>query len=180
MMINKKFPKVIPCILASLTSIIFIESASANTFFYDSQGSEKFYAGIQAGLNETRHTGSDSNFASGVLGGYQFNKFSSLETEYLKPAAHRPSAINLLAKNMLTFSNVFSTYLKIGLAYETFDNYLTTKEINHKINPAAALGISYDITPNVPIDLSWTRLQRLGGSVPNSDFVMLGVSYRFG
>ena len=51
----------------------------------------------------------------------------------------------------------------------------------NKWAPEAALGVSYDITPNVSVDTSWTHIQPLGSNKPgNIDFVAVGLGYNFG
>ena len=51
----------------------------------------------------------------------------------------------------------------------------------HQWAPEAAVGVSYDVTPNVSLDTSWTHIQPLGHNKPgNIDFVAVGVDYNFG
>ena len=47
-----------------------------------------------------------------------------------------------------------------------------------QLNPAFALGISYDLDQSWQMDLSWTRTL-VGGAVGNMNFYALGFSYHF-
>jgi OmpA-OmpF porin, OOP family len=51
----------------------------------------------------------------------------------------------------------------------------------HKFAPEAAIGVSYDITPNVSVDTSWTHIHTIGRNQPgNVDFIAAGIGYNFG
>lgn len=107
------------------------------------------------------------------------------------------NAIDLIGKGILPLGNNFNAYGKIGVAYVTSDinqttvgsgNPNSTSDLNrtanvakHKWAPEAAIGVSYDITPNVSVDTSWTHIQPLGNNKPgNIDFVAVGLGYNFG
>ncbi|WP_342228272.1 outer membrane beta-barrel protein [Rickettsiella endosymbiont of Rhagonycha lignosa] len=105
------------------------------------------------------------------------------------------SAIDLVGKGIYPINDKFNVYGKFGVAYLTTTvdgKHLTTaqtKMINnsqaaiakHKWAPEAAVGVSYDITPNMFIDTSWTHIQPLGKNKPgNIDFVAVGLGYSFG
>ncbi|WP_342219377.1 outer membrane beta-barrel protein [Rickettsiella endosymbiont of Miltochrista miniata] len=106
------------------------------------------------------------------------------------------NAIDLVGKGIMPLGSNFNVYGKLGVAYVTsnIDNTTTgsgntsTTDLNrtanvakHKWAPEAAVGVSYDITPNVSVDTSWTHIQPLGNNKPgNIDFVAVGVGYNFG
>ncbi|MES2997782.1 MAG: outer membrane beta-barrel protein [Pseudomonadota bacterium] len=110
------------------------------------------------------------------------------------------NAIDVAAKGIIPIASNFSVYAKLGVAYLTTtlkgkldipdDLHPTPASIDlntaaniakHKWAPEAAIGVSYDITPNVSIDTSWTHIQPLGKNRPgNIDFVAVGVGYNFG
>ncbi|MEN9450651.1 MAG: hypothetical protein RJA83_1269 [Pseudomonadota bacterium] len=105
------------------------------------------------------------------------------------------SAIDLVGKGIYPINDKFNIYGKLGVAYVTttvdgkYDTGHHTKLINdngtaiakHKWAPEAAVGVSYDITPNIFIDTSWTHIQPLGKNKPgNIDFVAVGLGYSFG
>lgn len=105
--------------------------------------------------------------------------------------AYDQNAIDLVAKGILPINSNLNLYGKLGIAYLT-----TTAKFNssdkefdpmldniakHKWAPEAAVGVSYDITPNVSLDTSWTHIQPLGNNRPgNVDFIAVGLGYNFG
>ncbi len=51
----------------------------------------------------------------------------------------------------------------------------------HKILPTFGVGLSYDSTPNVPVDISWNRIQKVGNTdLESTDLFSVGVAYNFG
>lgn len=109
----------------------------------------------------------------------------------------RQNAIDLVGKGIIPVASNLNVYGKLGVAYVTTTIEGTAKvtgvptvSVNlndsfnvakHKWAPEAAVGVSYDITPNVSVDTSWTHIQPLGSDKPgNIDFVAVGVGYNFG
>ena len=108
------------------------------------------------------------------------------------------NAIDFVGKGIIPISSNVNLYGKLGVAYLTTDvegkvpgtgsrpdvKGDLNKAANlshHKFAPEAAIGVSYDITPNVSVDTSWTHIQPLGSNKPgNIDFVAVGVDYNFG
>lgn len=105
------------------------------------------------------------------------------------------NAIDLVGKGIYPINDKFNVYGKLGVAYVTttvdgkYDTDAHTNLINkstsaiakHKWAPEAAVGVSYDITPNMFVDTSWTHIQPLGKNKPgNIDFVAVGLGYSFG
>ncbi|WP_342219375.1 outer membrane beta-barrel protein [Rickettsiella endosymbiont of Miltochrista miniata] len=108
------------------------------------------------------------------------------------------NAIDLVGKGIVPMSTNVNLYGKVGVAYLTTDvegkiagtdsKPEVTADLNknanlnkHKFAPEVALGVSYDITPNVSVDTSWTHIQPLGSDKPgNIDFVAVGLGYNFG
>lgn len=107
------------------------------------------------------------------------------------------NAIDLVGKGIIPISSNFNVYGKLGVAYVTttskgtletpgfptvsFDLKDRNNVAKHKWAPEAAVGVSYDITPNVSLDTSWTHIQPLGSNKPgNIDFVAVGLGYNFG
>lgn len=123
--------------------------------------------------------------AKGSTGGTDINGSSSISQ----------SAIDLVGKGIYPINDKFNVYGKLGVAYVTttidgkYDTDAHTNMINkstsaiakHKWAPEAAVGLSYDITPNMFVDTSWTHIQPLGKNKPgNIDFVAVGLGYSFG
>jgi OOP family OmpA-OmpF porin len=106
--------------------------------------------------------------------------------------------VDLVAKGIVPIGDKFNLYGKAGLAYINTDIQAGTKDDNgntsvsfdlnkslnvnrHELAPEVALGVSYDITPNVSIDTSWTHIQPIGKNRPgNIDFIAVGLGYNFG
>jgi|GEM_PF-362809 len=112
----------------------------------------------------------------------------------------REQAFDLAAKGIVPLRSDVSVYGKVGVAYVQQRMVLTDSmtasstapdfgtvvapphryaKSSNKFLPEFGVGVSYDITPNVPIDLSWTHIQRTSGSIQNIDYAMLGVAYKF-
>lgn len=170
-----------------------------------------FYILGQIGSGNTHAEASDAAalsidskvvFTGRVAGGYQFNQNLALEIGYTRFSdidfsgvggvagqniSLRENALDFMAKPLLPLSNNFNIYAKMGLAYVKANG---SDIVNGKSylgysdgwDPAFGLGLSYDITPNVLIDLAWTRFQSVGGnnSTPSADFYSVGVAYYFG
>ncbi|MDQ8038860.1 MAG: outer membrane beta-barrel protein [Rickettsiella sp.] len=160
--------------------------------------------------NSANITNLSNNGLAGRLAiGYQFNQNFAVEMGYLQlnkkkvdgnadeipaSASLHQNAIDLVGKGILPISDKFNVYGKLGVAYLTtsikdkVDFEQATYDLNkaagiakHKWAPEAAVGMSYDITPNVSVDTSWTHIQPLGNKRPgNIDFVAVGLGYSFG
>jgi opacity protein-like surface antigen len=148
--------------------------------------------------------------AGRVAIGYQFNQNFALEAGYFRTnqkqitlvtdsqkglvvgdVALDQNAIDLVAKGILPVNSNLNVYGKLGVAYVTTDFSLNSDDerfgptiqniAKRKWAPEAAVGVSYDITPNVSLDTSWTHIQPLGKNRPgNIDFVAVGLGYNFG
>ncbi|OIZ95021.1 hypothetical protein A1D18_02650 [Candidatus Rickettsiella isopodorum] len=109
---------------------------------------------------------------------------------------NKQHAIDVAAKGILPITSNVNIYGKLGVAYlttelkedTTLDGTPTSIDLNsvegiakHKWAPEVAIGMGYDITPNVTVDTSLTHIQPLGSNRPgNIDFLAVGVGYRFG
>ncbi|MDQ8038856.1 MAG: outer membrane beta-barrel protein [Rickettsiella sp.] len=128
---------------------------------------------------------------------FGYRRFSNTDisasgTNYSAGASSKERAFDLVGKSIVPLINGLSAYGKLGIAYvkansqgyasatspatTSFSSYSNTLE------PTFGLGLSYNLKPNVPIDISWNRIQKLGGNnhAPSSDFYAVGVSYYFG
>ncbi|MFZ0219521.1 MAG: outer membrane beta-barrel protein [Candidatus Aquirickettsiella sp.] len=139
--------------------------------------------------------------------GYQFDQYWAMEfayrhfsntdisvgtNNYIAAASSKSSAFDLTAKGILPVTAKLNFYAKLGLAYLrpnangsllTISPYSgTTHSYSKTLEPTFGLGISYALKPNVPVEFSWNRIQKMGGGnhAPSSDFYSLGVSYYFG
>jgi OOP family OmpA-OmpF porin len=199
-MLNKKL--LLAVLAAGITSIGFTVNASA--------ASDGFYLSGQAGIGYIENYSADDfetvtsvdnsnndDLAGRISAGYQFNQnwageagftdFSSTKIQNINNIdglnGHVSQyAIDLLAKGMLPLANGFGTYAKAGAAYVNANpsSGLTLEGSENRIAPVGAVGVSYDITNSIPVDLSVTRYQELGGSIPSATLLALGVAYHFG
>jgi OmpA-OmpF porin, OOP family len=140
--------------------------------------------------------------------GYQFDQYWAMEfgyrhfnnsnmsigtNNYNANASTKSSAFDLTAKGILPVTCKLALYAKLGIAYLRPNSQGTVLTFNPSysgtmnsyaktLEPTFGLGISYALKPNVPIEFSWNRIQKMGGSnhAPSSDFYALGVSYYFG
>ena len=83
-------------------------------------------------------------------------------------------------------------YAKAGMAYLTTTvkskgdiqyqgKPVTALFSKHNWAPEAGIGLTYDITPNMFIDTSFTHIQPIGKNKPaNIDFATVGIGYSFG
>lgn len=170
-----------------------------------------FYILGQIGSGNTHAEASDAAaisidskvvFTGRVAGGYQFNQNLALEIGYTRfsdvdfsgvggvsgqNVSLSENALDFMAKPLLPLSNNFNIYAKMGLAYVKANGSAVVNGTSYlgysdDWDPAFGLGLSYDITPNVLIDLAWTRFQSVGGNhaTPSADFYSVGVAYYFG
>jgi opacity protein-like surface antigen len=139
--------------------------------------------------------------------GYKITPNFGLEVGYLQLSEgksnfpqntqyNKQHAIDVAAKGMLPITQNVNIYGKLGVAYLTTElkEDATDKGIpistdlnqaegiaKHKWAPEVAVGMGYDITPNVTVDTSLTHIQPMGNNRPgNIDFLAVGVSYNFG
>jgi hypothetical protein len=110
--------------------------------------------------------------------------------------SNQQHAIDVVAKGILPITSNVNIYGKLGAAYlttqiqgtTTVDNIPFTVDLNSQLGiekrqwaPEVAIGMGYDITPNVSVDTSLTHIQTIGNNRPgNIDFLAVGVAYTFG
>jgi OmpA-OmpF porin, OOP family len=116
----------------------------------------------------------------------------SLPNAYTAYASSKERAFDLVGKGIIPLTSQLSAYGKLGVAYvkansqgaasATSPYTASVSDYSNTLEPTFGLGISYALKPNVPIDFSWNRIQKLGGGnhAPSSDFYAVGVSYYFG
>jgi OOP family OmpA-OmpF porin len=131
------------------------------------------------------------NFAL-ELGYLQLSEGKSNDVNTNTTSYNKQHAIDVAAKGILPLTNNVNLYGKLGVAYLTTNlqqtNGNTTTDLNasegiaqHKWAPEFAVGMGYDITPNVTVDTSLTHIQVMGNNRPgNINFLAVGVGYNFG
>ncbi len=101
------------------------------------------------------------------------------------------NAIDLLVKGIYPVATNLNLYGKLGVAYLTTNANFNSSDEDFNLNldniakrkfaPEAAIGVSYDITPNVSLDTSWTHIHTIGRNQPGSiNFIAVGLGYNFG
>lgn len=123
---------------------------------------------------------------------FSHNSMSIASANYSANASSKVSAFDFLIKGIAPINAKWATYAKLGVAYLKPNSqgsavvappYLASvHRYTNTLEPAFALGVSYALKPNVPVEFSWNRIQKLGGNshAPSSDFYALGVTYYFG
>jgi opacity protein-like surface antigen len=108
----------------------------------------------------------------------------------------KTDAFDLVAKGIYPIQNNINVYGKFGLAYLTerangsasvYERDVLSAsgsghQNEHKVYPTFGAGVSYDIAPNVAADVSWNRIQKVGGSktLGSTDLVGVGLTYFIG
>ena len=150
---------------------------------------------------------SNDGLAGRLAIGYKINKNFAVELGYLQLQEGKikdedatgflnQNTFDLTGKALLPITHNVNFYGKLGVAYltthlETTQNINgipTTSDINgpagiakRKWAPEVAVGMAYDITPNVTVDTSLTHIQAVGDNRPgNIDFLAVGLTYNFG
>lgn len=150
--------------------------------------------------NLTRGTVVDSGVGGDIFIGYQFHPNLGVELDFVFYNETRFNGINGTANNghlnensinlmlkgnyALGEDSNFNIFAKIGAAFfsarpdSSLQTYSNTKNVT-AILPAYAAGISYNFTPHIPFDVSWTHTQS-GNGIQDTDLYGLGLSYYFG
>jgi outer membrane autotransporter protein len=141
----------------------------------------------------------------GGLVGYQFNPYAAVELGYLGAygmKVQNPNGfpiseslnmqmVDLLVKGILPLNDVVSIYGKAGVAsvrataaysidFPTGFSYPTLEATSvTETKPVIGAGISWDIKPRLPLDISWLHVDQNGGKIPSADFLLVGLSYHF-
>lgn len=135
----------------------------------------------------------NENFAM-EIGYRRFGKsnISVKNDSYQVATSFQERAFDLTGKAIVPLTAAISAYGKLGIAYVRVDSQVDAsvkkpyvsapKNYTNGFEPTFGLGVSYAITPDVPIEFSWNRIQKISSAnhAPSSDFYALGVSYYFG
>jgi OOP family OmpA-OmpF porin len=106
----------------------------------------------------------------------------------------RQQVFDLTVKGSFPVSTKLNLYATLGVAYVISDIAFTGVDpknshpdnepyyhiAKYKWAPKSAVGMSYDMMPNLSVDTSWTHIQPIGPRRPgNIDVVSLGMTYHF-
>ncbi len=124
---------------------------------------------------------------------YTGNTITTTETIQSKEAITiNQHAFDIVGKGIYPVSDKFSVYGKAGMAYLTTTvksdgkmqyqgKPVTELFSKHNWAPEAGVGVTYDITPNMFIDTSFTHIHPIGKNKPaNINFATVGLGYSFG
>lgn len=156
------------------------------------------YNASNVGLSSADVT--NNGFGGGLFVGYQFDNYWGMDLSYIQYNNTRfknmngasgvtgtvdENSLQLMFKGSYPFSDKgFRANGKLGVAYLTsttsseFPSNNTQAPDQSRFVPAYALGISYDITTSVPLELFWNQTFG-GGNMQNANIVGLSLSYYF-
>lgn len=160
------------------------------------------YFAAELGLDGFQSTDIEHMYGTPIAVGSNINNFTK---NHSNPYSNiNDSAllggIDLVGKAMLPIGERFNIYAKGGVAYMEANQFsaefdvtedkqntghiLTVssdlnKDTVYAFRPVYGAGVSYDITPKVVLDLSWTQIPS-GSDIPQSNLYALGLSYHFG
>lgn len=187
--------------MKKIVAALLLSSAVAAPAFAADSG---FYAGVTVGRSNTDNIASNttmtksSDTVAGILGGYQFNKYLSVEAEYTGAGKFTATTgtVNLSgkadtfavsAKGDLPLSDAFSLYGKLGIA-----NTKTSITSSPASNAAGAtrtaatvgLGMQYNMSQSVSLRFGWDRYPMSVIAAPNtnkmnSNVYSLGAVFKF-
>lgn len=159
------------------------------------------YSAGNLGLNSVGSIG-NSGVAGRIFFGYDFTPGFGVELGYDQIADTelttlnnlqgvngeiREYAIDALLKGMLPIANSGVNLTgRLGFAVVDANSSVSgpaaTIELPEEstVQPAFGVGVSYNITPQLPIELSWLHFQQTNDSwIQSTDLVGIGLSYRF-
>jgi OmpA-OmpF porin, OOP family len=179
-----------------LVSNVAPDTSVHNVFFSDTGRGGRIFLGYQF-----------NRFFAAEVGYYRFSELNfdaSMTTDIplfdfniaLGLATHvkvRTDAYDLVAKGMLPLTDAFSFYAKAGLVAlnsegtavvtaktPVADVSLYAAPSVNIIYPIVGLGMNYDVTPKLSIDLSVIRIQQVNRNLyPSIDFAAIGMMYHF-
>ncbi len=176
-----------------------IQLGAANTN-YDKQD----FIGTGQGMTTTAVDSVDNTgFGGRAFFGYQFNPNFALEAGYtyfpetdangvvstnnstgataIGRADLKEYAVDIAAKPILPVTQNMDVYAKLGAAYvHTSTGGYSIIDDTSRVRPEYGAGISYDLTPSVPVFIEATRIQRISDGVDNADLLSAGIAYHFG
>ncbi|MES2141974.1 MAG: outer membrane beta-barrel protein [Pseudomonadota bacterium] len=172
---------------------------SGQVGYADTNMKSKLPADVGVGL-------ANDGLASRLAMGYKFNQNFAIEVGYLQlqketinggniSTSNQQNAIDIAGKGILPITHNVNIYGKVGAAYLTTqleekhnDTVPVTIDLNnqygiakHQWAPEVAVGMGYDITPNVSVDTSFTHIHPVASKrAGNINYLAVGVGYTFG
>ena len=172
---------------------------SGQVGYADTNMKSKLPADIGVGL-------ANDGLAGRLAMGYKFNQKFAIEVGYLQlqketinesdsSISNQQNAIDIAGKGTLPITHNVNVYGKVGAAYLTtqleeknagavpftigFNNKYGIAK--HQWAPEVAVGMGYDITPNVSVDTSFTHIHPMASKrAGNINYLAVGVGYTFG
>ncbi|MEN9471605.1 MAG: hypothetical protein RL214_961 [Pseudomonadota bacterium] len=200
---------VLTSVLASSTLAVMTANAALPSGLYVSGQVGYADTNLKSRLSPLKSSLANDGLAGRLAIGYKLIPNLALELGYLQLSSasynsvknnctysNKQHAVDVLAKGILPITSNVNIYGKLGAAYLTTQiqskttnaDISTTTNLNSTVGidkrqwaPEVAVGMGYDITPNVSVDTSLTHIQTIGNNRPgNIDFLAVGVAYTFG
>jgi len=182
-----------------LVAALFISTVSLASV------SPSWYLGLQLGWTDTNYSSGDldgvssasidsDGFGGRVYGGYQHNENIAFEFGYTYFAETdvdnidgsgsdgdiKQYAIDATVKPMFPLSYGLGVYARIGVAYvKPDDSSAVASSLDSEFNILYGAGISYDITDELVVDFSYTRING-SGDIQDTELAAFGLQYHFG
>lgn len=164
-----------------------------------------FYVGANLGagsIDNPEYNGTDfslknEHFVWGVDAGYQFNQYLAIEAGYLSLPSQKltekdtgttthynQSAVYLAAKGIYPVADKVNVFGKAGIAYriasakDDQSGFIGIDGTN-KLSPLFAVGVSYDVTNNIALDVTGTTILKNTDQFKAAYLGTAGVSYKF-
>lgn len=201
MIINKTKLGVAAVVLSSVVSASAMAAALPGAYVGADLGYGVLHQSV-SGVDNSK----DSGLAGRAFAGWQFNQYLATELGWSKftnatfkesspfasaKATLKTDAVDVVAKGILPVADSFNLYAKAGAAYvmsradvsASIFGFTGKADVEEKKwFPTFGAGATYDFTPNVAADLSYSRIQKTGNSdiFNSSDLYTVGLIYSFG
>lgn len=198
---NKTKLGVAAVVLSSVVSASAMAAALPGAYV----GAGLGYGNVHQSVSDVDNS-KDSGLAGRAFAGWQFNQYLATELGWSKftdatfkanspfASVHgklKTDAVDVVVKGILPVADSFNLYAKAGAAYvmsradasvTLFGYPANYDEKENKWFPTFGAGATYDFTPNVAADLSYSRIQKTGNSdiFNSTDLYTVGLIYSFG
>lgn len=187
-------------LLLSTTLISFSAQALLTGYYLGIQGGVSQMFWTPQNINVTSANIDQTSGGGRVFLGYQFNPYFGAEAGFTyygdatfksiqgNGYANANGSISEQAVDVVVLGSYsiggFNFFVKTGgalLSTSVSDVITNISGIDNvsKILWTYGGGISYDLTTNLPLSLTWMRVQN-SGNIPNTDLTSLGIAYYFG
>jgi opacity protein-like surface antigen len=174
---------------------LLTEPSNSGIYFGGQLGMSNLNYGGSSYTSKNSHYKKRYLLAGRVFAGYAFSQFIAAEFGYVyygypefknddgNTQNFLQHGLDLVGKANLPLNYGFSFYGKAGLALihrgalNSNNGTFVQKGKNSRITPVGALGVSYQLAPNIAIDLSWTKTMGIS-DLPTTDLIGVGFTYK--